>query len=675
MAAPVHVRFSKGSFSFHHDTDLLPNHHPPSDSRRRRNGPLTGSTSTTIPRLRSLYRVSALRYGRRRAFALILCLFIAVLLLLFMRSRRQSKQPEVYSSTLVYRKSDLQRIWHWEIASGHHPSRRKVPTAIELNPMPKNPALPPSPLFLSNAVGPRRIYVDLQSQPSNIAYSPRPVPNSIVDLDILLAHCDFSMSKYVRDCLEVLRVAAGLDNGKRVRSIVPKDWYYIFVEFNITTHPTLEDLPAPMVPLVERGPLGFPKETIIDETRKVDLEEPLLLPPLKSHSDLPEPTSCDPDDPHIFHMYWTGPFTDKPYLAILSFLFTQNIHPPTASACPPKMWLWVNPVPAAATPPANAEQKLFEQLRTNQWASPFLAPRFKDIVQFKFWNTTEQLDGVAELRDEWRKMDSLFVSGGYALGEQVSNDLTNRTGSKSAQEYDRLSVVMSDVARFILCHRFGGIYLDADTVFLRDWEELWGWKGAFAYRWSYHDKHNTAVLRLRRQSALGTFILRTALKNAFDFHPMSVSTYLRDARLDELLFRLPDALFDAAWLNMEGFQRERPPQPYFVGFDEFFVTPSVDAAAPQALGFEGFFQGSFSYHFHNSWWTSVDPSRNWPDLSDGSPPEPTATIELADTTQNATEPIKVEQRDLSWAAVLKRTFESYMRGERPNMYGEWIPAS
>jgi DDB1- and CUL4-associated factor 13 len=28
--------------------------------------------------------------------------------------------------------------------------------------------------------------------------------------------------------------------------------------------------------------------------------------------------------------------------------------------------------------------------------------------------------------------------------------------------------------------------------------------------------------------------------------------------------------------------------------------------------------------------------------------------------------------DLPWTAVLKRTFEGYIRGERPNMYGEWI---
>lgn len=36
------------------------------------------------------------------------------------------------------------------------------------------------------------------------------------------------------------------------------------------------------------------------------------------------------------------------------------------------------------------------------------------------------------------------------------------------------------------------------------------------------------------------------------------------------------------------------------------------------------------------------------------------------------ESVEEDERDLSWAAVLKRTFEAYVRGERPNLYGEWI---
>jgi len=256
------------------------------------------------------------------------------------------------------------------------------------------------------------------------------------------------------------------------------------------------------------------------------------------------------------------------------------------------------------------------------------------------------------------------------------------------------------MARFVLCHRFGGIYLDADTILLRDWEELWGWTGAFAYRWSRLEKYNTAVLRMNKGSALGTFLFRTALKNGLDFHPMTVSKYTADAYLEGLLLRLPDALFDAAWLNTENYQRDRPPQPYFTEFADFFNTPVQNSAAPHALGYRGFFRGSYSYHFHNFWWKPFDPARNVPDLgprfSAGEKmayanlrKEKIKAALLAQQTQLAGKAAAVasnrledeseddvreesDKTDLDWSTVIKRTFEAYIRGERPNMYGEWL---
>ena len=247
---------------------------------------------------------------------------------------------------------------------------------------------------------------------------------------------------------------------------------------------------------------------------------------------------------------------------------------------------------------------MYEQLATNPWSAPFLHERFRDVVKFRMWNTTEQLDGVDELQPHWRQMP-IFNSGGdiykttttqqavptkpveepsnlgevlEAEGEAIiegeestedtpmtrkKNTVYDRVGSTSESDYDKLSVILSDMARFILTHRFGGIYLDADTIFLRDWEELWNYRGQFAYRWSWHQKYNTAVLKLHKGSALGSFLFKSALENRLDFHPMTVSRYLKDAGLDKLLVRLPDALFDPAWLNMERYQRERPPFPYF----------------------------------------------------------------------------------------------------------------
>ncbi|KAF8560266.1 hypothetical protein OG21DRAFT_1480096 [Imleria badia] len=382
-------------------------------------------------------------------------------------------------------------------------------------------------------------------------------------------------------------------------------------------------------------------------------------------------------------MYWAGPFDDKPYTSLLSFLFTQNlelhIENSRGLACRPQFWVWINPYPAATTPAASALTDMYRSLKANPWAAPFLHPRFKGTIEFKLWNTTEQLDSIPELQDEWRSMDTLFNSGGVSVSipgpnsarASSSDGIVNRLGSKSEILYDRLSVILSDMARFIVTHRFGGIYIDADTLLLRDWEEMWGWKGAFAYRWSYHDFYNTAVLHLNKGSALGSFLFRTALKNGFDFHPSSVTRYLKDAHLSPLLTELPDALFDPAWLNTEGLQHERPPQPFFTTFSDFFSTPARQGAAPLATGFDGFFRGAFSYHFHNSWWRPFDPARHWPDL--GPRFAEGERVARAAASPNTDPDDWVEDEDdLDWAAVLKRTFESYVRGERPNMYGEWI---
>ena len=245
-----------------------------------------------------------------------------------------------------------------------------------------------------------------------------------------------------------------------------------------------------------------------------------------------------------------------------------------------------------ASPKPTALRDMFDSLKGNPWSAPFLHPRFGDFIKFKLWNTTEQLDGVHELKDEWRAIN-LFNSGGHvyrvpkeahsdpdphassSASDSAANhttrpppkpkrndDMLNRMGSTSSSSYDRMRTILSDMARFVLCHRFGGIYVDADTVLLRDWEELWGWKGAFAYRWSRLPLYNTAVLKLNKGSALGTFLIRTALRHGLDFHPMiAISRYTQDAGVDGLLLRLPDALFDAPWLNTEYYQRERPPFP------------------------------------------------------------------------------------------------------------------
>ncbi|KAL5518866.1 hypothetical protein ACEPAH_549 [Sanghuangporus vaninii] len=703
-----------------------------------------------------LYHSTVSRFGRKRGCLIILLCVLSALWTVFALAKRfgtvEKEWPTVFQpdSTLIFQREDLRKIWEWEIASGHYPSSRKIPEQIGLTEEPINPALPPLkkttlpsrfrpppkvPVTKTKGIGSKRVYLDIQAQPPNVAYPPRPVPGSVVDLDIIMDNCDFSENKFVRDCLEVLRLGAGLDNGKRVRRGKMDEWKYIYLEQgelqNYTTSQAEEPTYNPWAAEISRNkPVDENPNAGLIKKYGVDWEPmPNLPPPVEYRRSEVLPGPCDPDHPRIYHMFWTGPFTDKPYLALLSYLFTQNVglhegaSQQDGKVCRPQFWMWINPGPAAAVPNPNARREMFEQLKSNPWASPFLHPRFKDVIQFKMWNTTEQLDGVPELKEEWRTFqETLFNSGGHIiqvpqkkvttttteeeeLTETVTagdnetltgppspstpvkadnDDMLNRLGSTSSSTYDRLSVILSDMARFILCHRFGGIYLDADTILLRDWEELWGWKGAFAYRWSRLETYNTAVLHLNKGSALGTFLFKTALRNALDFHPMTVSKYAKDSYMEGILLRLPDALFDSAWLNTEYYQRDRPPQPYFTAFEDFFETPAQDSAAPQALGFEGFFRGAFSYHFHNFWWKPFDPSRNFPDLgprfAKGERQARKAlktanagpSTQLDDDEDDFEEKVSDDKRDLDWAAVLKRTFEAYIRGERPNMYGEWL---
>ncbi|CAK9786497.1 hypothetical protein CC85DRAFT_283093 [Cutaneotrichosporon oleaginosum] len=668
-------------------------------------------------------------------------------------------------STLVLSPPEVAKIWEWEVLSGHHPSLAEVPASVPIQQSLVNPIVPASLLSAAKPTskagelqrtpidhrhplvgkGPARRYITPWDKPlRSPGFPPRPVPGAVMDLDIIVDKCDFGTNKYVRDCLELLRIGGNLDNGKRVRRgnyLAPFRQMYLEEEFTPADERQWTPLPPatePRSPGLSRAPLTLsPPNTVTPAF--TSLEDP-----------------CDPLHPRIFHMFWAGAFTDKPYMAVMSFLFTQNLgldRSPEASTsstvrktCRPQFWVWINPGPAAAVPNPSAEREMYETLATNPWSAPFLHKRFRDVVKFKMWNTTDQLDGIPEMKPYWRDMP-IFNSGGNVYKEgklkqpepeqeaeaetdaetidvesegevqaqaeaeagananaesapkkkKKKGGLFEKVGSSSESDYDRLSVILSDMARFVLTYRYGGIYLDADTLFLRDWEELWNYRGQFAYRWSWHQKYNTAVLKLHKGSALCTFLFKTALENGLDFHPMTVSRYLKDAGLDKLLVRVPDALFDPAWLNMERFQRDRPPFPYFPEFSVFFSNDEFDTAGPEQLGFDGFFRGSYSYHFHNFWWLPFDPSRNWPDLGErfakGEMALREAQREAASSSKAAAVRTMAEEEeldedeatggvtkredmddklDLSWSTVLKRTFEAYVRGDRPNMYGEWI---
>ncbi|KAI0375296.1 hypothetical protein BV20DRAFT_960400 [Pilatotrama ljubarskyi] len=689
---------SRGRYS-HISTDAFSDDFYHAASSRRRS-PWAALAAAPV----GLYKTSVARFGRRRGPALLcFCCLALILTSLAFHSRFVSKRrswPLVGgASTVVFGKEQLRKIWEWEILSGHYPSSRPIPTDIGFTTPPSNPALPSSAALKSPTAsdggivtytvgtGAERIYPEIKNRLPEFGHPPRPIPGSVADLDIILENCDFDTGKYVRDCHEFLRLGAGLDSHARLRREDLEFLRYIYVLDGEGDHITRRDENT-------TASLDPPPH----KRASTDWEHDLPLP---SHSQYNtgnrQSSPCAEDDPRIFHMFWAGPFTDKPYMAMMAFLFTQNLglhleNPASENnVCRPQLWLWVSRGPADTMPSSTAYDEMLEELRNNPWASPFLHPRFKGIIEFHLWNTTEQLDNIDELRDDWRRLGDKLLSSQDA---DVEKEAQKQVGSSVALDgktkethatYNKLPVILSDLVRFVLCHRYGGVYLDVDMLFLRDWEELWGWPGAFSYRWSHEDRYNTAVLRLRRGSALGTFLLRTALRNGFDFHPITVTQYLKEAHMERLLFRVPDALFDPAWLNtdhrkprpwssIEYLQRDRPAQPFFTDFDNFFNTPPEMSGAPSVVGFDSFFRGAFLYHYHNEWWKPFDTARFWPDLGPRFA-ESEKMGRAAVANKSTAYPIGIipnDKRDLDWATVLKRTFEAYIRGERPNMYGEWI---
>lgn len=89
-----------------------------------------------LPNLRRLHASSVLCFGRKKGSAILLFGFLLLVFIAFALTKRfgsrSKKWPRPFIGdppTLVFKHEDLRRIWKWEIASGHYPSRR--PSELE----------------------------------------------------------------------------------------------------------------------------------------------------------------------------------------------------------------------------------------------------------------------------------------------------------------------------------------------------------------------------------------------------------------------------------------------------------------------------------------------------------------------------------------------------------------
>lgn len=84
-----------------------------------------------MPNPGRVHQISVSRFGRRRGPLLLCVVLIASIFTICSFARRFGTEEKQWttnfgeSSTLVFGREDLQRIWKWEIESGHYPSNAK----------------------------------------------------------------------------------------------------------------------------------------------------------------------------------------------------------------------------------------------------------------------------------------------------------------------------------------------------------------------------------------------------------------------------------------------------------------------------------------------------------------------------------------------------------------------
>jgi hypothetical protein len=218
--------------------------------------------------------------------------------------------------------------------------------------------------------------------------------------------------------------------------------------------------------------------------------------------------ACERRSRFFFHLYWSGPMKRTIALTLWSLLWSQSCA---------RIILWhmgMETLQSGGGFQLLQPLKLFHQLQLRQF-------------------------------------DALKLSAGTLLEDFV----VQRAPLFESTNGPARAVGFSDFVRFLVLQKYGGIYTDADVMWLRD---AWPFRGhEFAYRWSYLPHYNTAVMALERNSNIGAQLIEAAaaasqhnLSLSFEaFHPHRLAGYCQERGLQWDM--LPSALFDPLWLHFD----------------------------------------------------------------------------------------------------------------------------
>lgn len=161
-------------------------------------------------------------------------------------------------------------------------------------------------------------------------------------------------------------------------------------------------------------------------------------------------------------------------------------------------------------------------------------------------------------------------------------------------------VAFSDLIRFLALYYFGGIYADADMIFLKDLQNFQG--VSFAYKWDRNVQfYNTALMGLTKGNELVPQIISRAGEcSPAAFYPTRIHEKLScSSGVCNELIMMPTALFSPVSAPQSNYQwQEDSAHSLGTTTDWFFQRPRL-------WGLDHFFPGAHTFHWHNRWEMSV----------------------------------------------------------------------
>jgi Glycosyltransferase sugar-binding region containing DXD motif len=281
---------------------------------------------------------------------------------------------------------------------------------------------------------------------------------------------------------------------------------------------------------------------------------------------------------YLIHVFWTGALTDAARLGILSMIHASG---PCA-----RLHIWVR----TRRDKDQVQQALFF-LKDGAASNKFQVARldFADLC-----------DRIVALFPDTQEVVDKARPNLMPLATNVNHAPTG----------------FSDFVRVLVLTAYGGAYLDCDMLLLRPLVPLLGVN--FAYKWSYTDDCNTAIMHWRRQSPTAKTILCNILERSgsgkntgrlvSDSYPRKVcQQVVEDTNLQLKIF--PSAFFDPLWIATDtyGCAKTAAVERYGVGdFGSFFTTPNVVLHGKDP--FAAFFPGAYTFHWHNQWNAKFEPN-------------------------------------------------------------------